>query len=201
MLGTVLIGVAAVVMLFLVVVALRPSAYHVERTLEIGALAEQVFGVLNDLHRFTGVLVLFGTPWEQSDPKMQSSFAGPATGVGQSYSWSGKKAGKGTWTIEESTPGQKVAMKLEFLAPMKSTAACVLTLTNAPAGSSVAWSMAGNHNFVGKAFGVFVNLNNMLGADIEKGLARLKAVVEGQAAAIPTPGSAQAGAVESAAAK
>jgi hypothetical protein len=34
------------------------------------------------------------------------------------------------------------------------------------------------HNFVGKAFRVIVNTDNMLGADLEKALAQLKALAE-----------------------
>ena len=71
MLVKILIGVAGVLVLFIAVVATRPSAYHVERKLEVAAPADLVFGVLNDLHQFAGVLVLFGSPWEKLDPAMQ----------------------------------------------------------------------------------------------------------------------------------
>ena len=179
MLVKILIGVAGVLVLFAAVVATRPSASHVERQLEVAAPPDLVFGVLNDLHQFAGVLVLFGTPWEKLDPNMQKSFNGPAAGVGQSYAWnSNKEVGKGQMTIEESVPNQKVGIKLEFVKPMKSTANCALTLAEAPTGSLVTWSMDGNHNFVGKAIGMFMNMDQMLGTDIEKGLAQLKTVAE-----------------------
>jgi hypothetical protein len=180
MLGKILIGVAGVLVLFVAVVATRPSAYHVERRLEVAAPADRVFGVLNDLHQFAGVLVLFGTPWETLDPNMQKTFAGPAAGVGQSFAWRGKEVGTGKMTIEESVPGQKVGMTLVFVAPMASTATCALTLAGTPTGSLVTWSMDGNHNFIGKAVGLFMDMDNMLGSDIEKGLARLKTVAEGK---------------------
>ncbi len=152
-----------------------------------------MFGVLNDLHQFVGVLVLFGSPWEKLDPNMQKTFEGPAAGVGQSYAWNGNmKAGKGKLTIEESVPGQKVGMKFEFVKPMKSTATCALTLAGTPTGSFVTWSMDGNHNFMGKAFGMFMDMDKMLGTDIEKGLAQLKAVAEGKRAAIAAAAAAQA---------
>ena len=181
MLGKILIGVAGVLVLFLVVVATRPSAYHVERRLEIAAPANLVFGVLNDLHQFAGVWVLFGSPWEKADPNMQKTFEGPAAGVGQSVAWSGNmQVGKGKMTIEESVPGQKVGMKLVFVKPMASTATCALTIASTPTGSFVTWAMDGNHNFIGKAFGLFMDMDKMLGTDIEKGLAQLKIVAEGK---------------------
>lgn len=173
-----LIGVAGVFVLFVAMVATRPSTYHVERRLEVAAPADLVFGVFNDLHLFASVLVLFGSPWEKLDPNMQKTFEGPAAGVGQSFAWSGKKVGKGKMTIEESVPGRKVCVKLEFAKPMASTAICAFALAGTPTGSFVTWSMDGNHNFVGRAFGMFMNMDNILGTDIEKGLALLKTVVE-----------------------
>jgi hypothetical protein len=200
MLVKILIGVAGVLVLFVAVVATRPSTYHVERKLEVAAPADLVFGVLNDLHQFAGVLVLFGSPWEKLDPNMQKTFEGPAAGVGQSYAWNGnKEVGKGKMTIEESVPGQKVGMKLEFVEPMKSTATCALTLAGTPTGSFVTWSMDGNHNFMGKAFGMFMDMDNMLGTDIEKGLAQLKTVAEGKQVAIAAAAAAQADADKAAA--
>ena len=179
MLVRILIGVAGVLVLFAAVAATRPSAYHVERKLEVAAPADLVFGVLNDLHQFAGVFVLFGSPLEQQDG-MQKTFEGPAAGVGQSFAWSGKEAGTGKMTIEESVPGQRVAVKLEFVKPMASTAICALTLAGTLTGSFVTWSMDGNHNFIGKAAGLLMNMDNMLGSDIEKGLAQLKTVAEGK---------------------
>ena len=123
---------------------------------------------------------------------MQKTFEGPAAGVGQSYAWIGKKVGKGKMTIEESVRGRKVGIKLEFVKPMASTATCALTLAGTPTGSFVTWSMDGNHNFIGKAFGMFVNMDNLLGNDIEKGLAQLKTVAEGKQVAIAAAGAAQA---------
>jgi hypothetical protein len=61
---------------------------------------------------------------------------------------------------------------------MASTAICALTLTDTPTGSVVTWSMDGNHNFIGKAAGLFMDMDRMLGTDIEKGLAQLKTVAE-----------------------
>ena len=52
--------------------------------------------------------------------------------------------------------------------------------------------MDGNHNFVGKALGMFMNMDKMLGTDIEKGLARLKTVAEGKQVAIAAAAAAQA---------
>ena len=133
----ILIGIAGVSLF----VRWQPVPYHVERKLEVAAPPDLVFGVLNDLHQFAGVFVLFGSPFETGDPNMQKTFAGPAAGVGQSFAWTGKEAGQGKMTIEESVPGQKVGVKLEFVKPIASTASVALTLAGTPTGSVVTWSM------------------------------------------------------------
>jgi hypothetical protein len=38
--------------------------------------------------------------------------------------------------------------------------------------------MAGRNNFVAKALGLFMNMDRMIGRDMENGLAQLKSVVE-----------------------
>lgn len=192
MLEKILIAGAAVGVLFIALVASRASAYHVERKLAIAAPTGLVFGVLNDLQQFAKVLVLFGSPWEKLDPHMHKTFTGSAAGVGQSLTWRSRKAGQGTMTIEESVPAERVRIKLVFVKPMASTATCTLTLTRTPTGSLVTWSMAGHHNFVGKAMGLFMDMDKLLGADLEMGLALLQPLSEGQPAAMANAAAAQA---------
>ena len=179
MLTVILVVAAGVVVLLAAVAATRPSAYHVERAHEVGAPPEAVFGVLDDLRQFAGILVLFGSPWEQGDPHMQKTIEGPAAGIGQSYSWNGnREVGQGRMALQESVPGQRVRIRLDFVKPMRSTSFCTFGIAGTPSGSTVTWSMDGNHNFIGRILGLFMNMDRMLGSDIEKGLARLKTVAE-----------------------
>lgn len=45
----------------------------------------------------------------------------------------------------------------------------------------VTWSMSGRKNSASKGFGLFMNLDKMVGGDFEKGLAQLKGVAEASA--------------------
>ena len=45
-------------------------------------------------------------------------------------------------------------------------------------GTEVTWTMTGNHTWVTKIMGLFVSMDKMIGKDFDKGLAKLKAVVE-----------------------
>jgi hypothetical protein len=181
MLVWILVAVAVVVLLFIAIAATRPAAYHVERKIDVAASPDAVFAVLNDLRRFAGVYVLFGTPLEKHDPAMDKIVDGPAAGVGQSYAWRGKGAGKGKMTIERSVSPQNVDVKVEFTEPMKSIAVCALGIASTSTGSTVTWSMDGKHNFIGKMFGLFIDMDKAIGGDIERGLAQLQSVLEPRA--------------------
>jgi hypothetical protein len=45
----------------------------------------------------------------------------------------------------------------------------------------VTWSMSGTNNFIAKAIGLFMSMDKMIGAQFDKGLARLGSVVEAAA--------------------
>ena len=40
------------------------------------------------------------------------------------------------------------------------------------------WSMTGKNNFIAKAIHLFMNMDNMIGAQFEQGLAQMKSIVE-----------------------
>ena len=81
-------------------------------------------------------------------------------------------------TITESRPSDFIRIKLEFLKPF--AAAHVAEFTFKPDGDSTAvtWSIRGTNNFDAKAIGMFVNMDQMIGTQFDKGLARLGHVVE-----------------------
>ncbi len=166
---------------FALAVSRRPAAYRVERVIDITAPSGPVFAELNDLDRLSGCLVLFGQPLHEFDPQLQKSLSGPPSGPGQTLRWSGNfSAGRCTLTLVESTPDRGVGITMAFEKPMVSKVACTLALAEAPGGTRVAWSMAGRHNILGKAMGLFMDMDmdKSLGADIEAGLGRLKRAVE-----------------------
>lgn len=65
MIVKILIGVAVLLVVFVVVVATRPAAYSVERAIDVASPPEAVFVHVNDLHRLANVLFFFGEPFEK----------------------------------------------------------------------------------------------------------------------------------------
>lgn len=156
------------------IAAFQPSTFRIERSVTIGASPAALFPRLNDLHQ-----VHAWSPWKEKDPACAYEFTGPAAGVGAAQSWSGNSdVGSGKQTIVESRPNELVRLKLEFYKPIEGL--CDATFTLKPNGdqTAVTWTMAGENNFVGKLFCLFMNQDKMIGGEFEKGLANLKRLAE-----------------------
>ena len=179
MLKKVLIGAAVVVLLFLAVVATRPSSYKVTRSAQVSAPPQTVWTQVADFHRWDA-----WSPWAKLDPAMKTTYHGPSAAPGSIYEWTGNdKAGEGRMTIVAARPGESVVIKLEFLRPFASQSDTTFTFAPRGGGTEVTWAMAGNNNFVGKVFCLFIDMDKMIGNDFEKGLLQLKTVAEAQGTA------------------
>jgi len=180
MLGPVLIGLAVVIGLLVIVAATRPSDFGVSRSAAIAAPAEIVFAQVNTLRNWEA-----WNPWGKLDPNCRIDYDGPPAGVGAAYSWAGNaKVGAGRNTITESQPNDRVRFRLDFLKPMKATNTAEFVFKTDGSQTMVTWSMSGKRNFAAKLFGLFINCDQMIGGQFEKGLAALKAVAEAEKTAV-----------------
>jgi polyketide cyclase/dehydrase/lipid transport protein len=170
----VLVGVAVLIAAFLVVVAVQPSDFRVERSATMRAPAAAPYAQVNDFQKWRD-----WSPWEKVDPQLKRSYQGPQAGAGAQYAWVGNKdVGEGRMTIVESKPGELVRIKLEFFKPFAAVNDAQFSFKPAGDGTAVTWSMTGHNNFLSKAICLFVDMDKMVGGMFEQGLAQMKAVVE-----------------------
>lgn len=178
------IGIAALVAVLVLVIALRPPTFHIERSTVINAPPERVFAFVNDFHAWSA-----WSPWEKLDPNMKRSYDGPRAGVGAKYAWVGNdEVGEGRMTIEQSQPPSRVVVEIEFLKPMAATNTATFAFVKAGDTTKVTWAMDGNNNFVSKAFQLVMDMDALVGKDFERGLAQLKTASE----IAPAAGAARA---------
>ena len=174
MLTKILISLAVIVIVFVVIVATRPSEYRVARTVTIAAPAPAVFAQVNDFHKWDA-----WNPWAKMDPAMKQTYEGASAGTGAVYTWIGnKEVGEGRMTLAESRPHELIRIDLEFLKPFAATSTAEFTFRPVGDQTAVTWSMAGKVNVVAKVIHLFVDMDRMIGANFEKGLADMKSVVE-----------------------
>jgi uncharacterized protein YndB with AHSA1/START domain len=155
------------------------SSYTVERSTTIAAEPQRVYEQIADFHRWTA-----WSPWEDLDPNQRRTFSGAESGTGAAYAWSGnRKAGSGQMTITHAEAPADVRIALEFEKPFKSSNTTEFLLTaESPDTTRVTWTMTGPHSLATKVMGIFSPMDKMIGKDFEKGLSRLKEVVEKQPA-------------------
>jgi uncharacterized protein YndB with AHSA1/START domain len=154
----------------------RAGTFSVSRRRRVSGSPQTVYELLANFHRW-----IEWSPWEKLDPELKRTFSGPDSGVGAVYEWAGNsKAGEGRMTILEAVPAERVVIKLEFLKPWKMTNRTTFTLTPAEGGTDVDWRMEGDLNFMGKAMGVFMNMDKLVGRDFEQGLENLDRATGGQ---------------------
>jgi hypothetical protein len=171
----ILLVVAILAVIFVIIVASRPAAFRISRSVSISASPSVAFEQVNDLHKWQEM-----SPYAKMDLAATYTYEGPPAGPGASLSWTGNsKVGAGKMTITQSRPNELVRMRLEFLRPFRATNIAEFTFEAEAGQTAVTWSMSGKSNFAFKAVGLFMNCDDMVGRQFEEGLANLKAIAEG----------------------
>jgi len=175
MVKKILLTVVALIVVAVVAVvglaATRPDQFKVERSVSMAVPPEAAYAQVVDFHAWER-----WSPWAKLDPTMKATYSGAPSGVGASYHWVGDdKVGEGRMTITEVAPPSRVAIRLEFLKPFAATNDTAFAFAPEGAGTRVTWTMSGKNEFLGKVMSLFVNMDQMIGRDFEKGLAQLAA--------------------------
>lgn len=174
MITKIVIALALIIVVLVAVVAMQPSEFRVARSAAISAPPAAVFAHVNDFHNWEA-----WSPWAKLDPAMKKAYEGAQSGTGAAYAWNGSnEVGEGRTTITESRPNELVRIKLEFVRPFAATNDVEFSFKPQGGQTVVTWSMNGRNNFVGKAVGLVMDMDKMVGGQFEQGLAQLKSVVE-----------------------
>ena len=168
-----LLGLLALVVLFVVVGCFLPSRARVERSLNIRATPEVLFPRVATLTRWPE-----WTAWTTNRfPDMQMRFSGAATGVGAVMMAEGKSSGSGTVTITRAEPATGIGYDLDFehgtqLFPGS------LTFNTPNAGTKVAWVIETDMGVNPFKRWAGLVLDKLMGGDMLTGLENLKQQVE-----------------------
>jgi hypothetical protein len=170
-----IIGVVLVVAIagILLYATTKPDSFRVQRVVLINAPSDKVFPLINDIKAWTA-----WSPYEKKDPAMKRSYGAVTAGKGATYAWDGdKNVGQGSIEMIESGP-RKIVIKLDFLKPFEAHNMGEFLLEPKGDSTSVTWATYGPSPYISKVVGTFINIDDMIGRDFEKGLADLKAAAE-----------------------
>ena len=117
------------------------------------------------------------SPWTEKDPGMKVTFEGETGQVGQKMSWDSEKkeVGKGSMTLN-SVNGDSIIQTLHFDDFGDSKIYHVVKEENGKV--NVTWGMQSKTPFLMRGMMMFMNIDEMVGPDFEKGLTKLKSHVE-----------------------
>jgi hypothetical protein len=150
-----------------------PQEVTVSRTASINAAPEAVFPHVNSLKATEK-----WSPWLGIDPEVKTTFSGPDQGVGAKLEWESDhpQVGSGSQEIVLSTANERVETALDF--GEMGTAKAAFLLSGTGETTEITWNLVSDMgtNPVGRWMGLM--MDNWVGADYEKGLSNLKALVE-----------------------
>jgi len=168
------IALAAVIAIVLILAAMRPDAFRVQRSIDINAPAEKIFPLINDYKNWGA-----WSPYEKVDPAMQRTFSGAPSGEGSVYEWRGNKSvGHGRMEIIDTTPPSKVVIKLDFFTPFEAHNTAEFTMQPTGGATSVTWAMHGPVTYMAKIIHTFINMDRMCGDQFQQGLVSMKSMAE-----------------------
>ncbi len=149
---------------------------QVKRSIKIDRPAKMVYQAINSMHTFNR-----WSPWADMDPNAKYQITGPTTGVGSKMAWQGNQdVGSGTQEIIEVKENQMIKTELFFDGQGDDPSWATLQIVDQGDSVVVDWVFEAdfNGNILGRYFGLM--MDDMLGPQYEKGLTKLKALVESQ---------------------
>lgn len=174
----ILMGLLVLVVVFLAVIAMQPAEFEVKRMASINAPVDVAYAQVNDFKAWAA-----WSPWDKLDPAMKRTYGEVSAGSGATYHWVGNdQVGEGKMTITDAQAPSHIGIDLEFIKPFAAKNRTEFDFATSGNTTAVTWSMKGKNDFMGKAFGLFMNMDKMIGGDFERGLADIKRVSEAEAA-------------------
>jgi hypothetical protein len=171
---------ACIIALLLIIALFTKKEYAIERAITINKSKQEVFNYIKHLKNQD-----YYSAWVMMDPNMKKEFKGTDGTAGFVYAWDGnKKAGKGEQEIKGITEGERIEMEVRFIKPFEGKADTYMT-TASIAGrdghadqTNVKWAFASKMKYPMNLLLLFMNMDKILGKDMETSLTRLKNTLE-----------------------
>ncbi len=172
----ILIGVVSLVALLLIVALFTKKEYGVERELVINRPKAEVFDYVRLLKNQENFSV-----WATKDPQMKKEYRGIDGTLGFVSAWDSEMedVGKGEQEIKNIVEGVRIDYELRFIEPFASNDDAYLTFESVfESQTRVKWGFKGVMKYPMNLFLLTMDMEGMLGKDLQDGLNNLKMVME-----------------------
>jgi hypothetical protein len=170
------IVLASLIVTILLTALFTKKDYSVEREITINQSKQVVYDYVKYLKNQNNFSV-----WAKIDPDMKVSFSGTDGTVGFVSAWDSKvkEAGKGEQEIVKISSNERIDYEIRFFEPMKSTDNAYLQFTSVnDSTTSVKWGFYGKMPYPMNLMLIIMDMDAMLGKDLEGGLMNLKTLLE-----------------------
>ena len=164
--------IGAVVLILLVLGLIAPNHTHVERSVTVQAPYDHVWSYVSS---FAGMEQW--SPWRELDPDQIIAIKNDGA-VGALYTWSGnEEVGRGEQTITSMNESE-VVTHLHFIEPFEAEADAKTSVEQTDDGVKVTWSYDADSPYPMNVMNLFMDMDEMLGPDFQKGMDKLKVLAE-----------------------
>ena len=154
------------VVLYFIVAVFAPSDYKVERTQEMAASPEAIY---EQIYKFENWQAW--SPWADKDSTLEFTIEGEDGTVGEKYSWEGDPdiSGKGSMTVTELIPNEKISYDLHFVDMDMHSSGTIQIEAGEEGASFVRWWDEGDIPYIFRPMMMFMDMDGMMGGDFERG--------------------------------
>lgn len=140
--------------------------YQVERSIMIDSPKDLVWEQVKYFHNWQS-----WSPWYAKDSTMAWTFEGSDGDIESSYSWTSEDSGSGSMVNTGLIEGEEMLYHVNFIKPFKSESDGYIRLKDVNGSTEVVWGFKGTNKGI---FGLFFNMDKMVGPDFEAGLELLQ---------------------------
>jgi effector-binding domain-containing protein len=170
-----LIGLGVLLVIYLILCAVGPKKFTVNKSLTINASAESIWAEMSDFKQWEA-----WSPWHKYDSAMVNTYTGTPGEIGHTNSWTSKVMGNGSQEIVEVDAMKRMRTALKF-ADWGEDAITYsdYMLVAEGEGTKATWTMDGSEiPFMFRGLMTLMGAQASVEKDYENGLAALKTIVE-----------------------
>ena len=164
-----------IVAVIVILAFVAPKTFEIHKSIVIDRPYTGVFDYLRHIKN-----QYHWSPWKEKDPNMKQEFIGEDGAIGFIAKWEGNsEVGVGEQEITNIVKNDRIEAILRFYKPWKSTYRAITKVEDLGSmQTKVTWGFFGENKFPANVFMLFYNMDKVVGKDFEKGLNKLKKLLE-----------------------
>lgn len=172
----ILLALVSIIAILLLVALFTAKEYAVVRTTTINKTPAEVYDYVKYLKNQD-----YYSVWVQRDPNVKKEYRGTDATVGFVSAWESKmdEVGKGEQEITKMEPNARIDYELRFMEPFEAKDNAYMTFeSEGDNATKVSWGFNGKMPYPMNLMLLFMDMDGMLGKDLQQGLDNLKGVLE-----------------------